>query len=55
MLQRWLMSQVNISSITIDLDSTALPGNSSQEGGAKGYNPRLRGRNAHHPLIAFIE
>lgn len=54
-LHRWQMSQVNISSITVDLDSTVLPRNGSQEGSTKGYNPRRRGRNSHHPLIAFIE
>jgi len=25
-----------------------------QEGAARGYNPRKPGRNAHHPLMAFV-
>ena len=25
-----------------------------QEGSAKGYNPNKRGRNSHHPLMAFV-
>ena len=25
-----------------------------QEGSTKGYNPNKRGRNSHHPLMAFI-
>jgi hypothetical protein len=26
----------------------------NQEGAKKGYNPKKRGRNSHHPLIAFV-
>jgi len=26
----------------------------NQEGSAKGYNPNKRGRNSHHPLMAFV-
>lgn len=38
----------------MDLDSTVITRYGDQEGSAKGYNPQKRGRNSHHPLIAFI-
>jgi hypothetical protein len=25
-----------------------------QEGAKKGYNPKKKGRNSHHPIIAFV-
>ena len=36
------------------MDSTVITRYGNQEGAAKGYNPNKRGRNSHHPLIAFI-
>lgn len=53
-LQAWLLNQVNIERITLDLDSTVITRSGSQQGSAKGYNPLRRGRNSHHPLIAFV-
>jgi len=53
-LQAWLLSQVNIECITLDLDSTVITRAGTQQGSAKGYNPLRRGRNSHHPLIAFV-
>ncbi len=53
-LQNWLINLVNIERITVDLDSTVITRAGTQEGSAKGYNPLKRGRNSHHPLIAFI-
>jgi len=53
-LQRWLLNQTNMGSLTIDLDSTVITREGNQEGSAKGYNPNRRGRNSHHPLIAFV-
>ena len=53
-LHSWLMDQVNIEHITLDLDSTVITRAGNQEGSAKGYNPLRRGRNSHHPLIAFV-
>ena len=54
-LQKWFLEQLEIENITIDLDSTVITRYGAQEGSAKGYNPQKRGRNSHHPLIAFIE
>ena len=53
-LQKWFVDQVEIENITLDIDSTVITRYGSQEGSAKGYNPQKRGRNSHHPLIAFI-
>lgn len=53
-LQKWFIDKVNIEKVTLDVDSTVLTRYGEQEGSAKGYNPRKRGRNSHHPLIAFI-
>lgn len=53
-LHSWLIDQVRIPEITLDLDSTVITRSGAQEGSAKGYNPLKRGRNSHHPLIAFI-
>jgi hypothetical protein len=40
--------------VTVDFDSTVITREGSQEGSAKGYNPNRRGRNSHHPLLAFV-
>lgn len=40
--------------VTVDLDSTVITREGCQQGSAKGYNPNRRGRNCHHPLMAFI-
>ena len=48
------MSQANVGALTIDLDSTVITRERNQEGSAKGYNPNRRGRNSHHPLMAFV-
>ena len=53
-LHRWMMEQVHLSEITLDLDSTVITRSGQQEGSAKGYNPMKRGRNSHHPLMAFV-
>ena len=53
-LQQWFFSQMNIGKLTIDFDSTVITREGKQqEGAAIGYNPNRRGRNSHHPLIAF--
>jgi len=52
---RWLFDKLHLNPITLDVDSTVLTRWGSQiEGGAKGYNPRNRGRASHHPLLAFV-
>jgi len=53
-LQRWFFSLINIGAVTVDFDSTVITLEGTQEGSAKGYNPNRKGRNSHHPLMAFI-
>jgi len=53
-LQHWFFDQINVDNITIDFDSTVITRYGDQEGSAKGYNPNKRGRNSHHPLMAFV-
>ena len=53
-LQRWFFSQISVGAVTVDFDSTVITREGGQEGSAKGYNPNRRGRNSHHPLMAFI-
>ena len=53
-LQSWFFGQINMGAVTVDFDSTVITREGVQEGSAKGYNPNRRGRNSHHPLIAFI-
>jgi hypothetical protein len=53
-LQQWFFSQINVGAVTVDFDSTVITRDGSQEGSAKGYNPNRKGRNSHHPLLAFI-
>lgn len=53
-LQNWFMQQLEISNITVDFDSTVITRYGGQEGSAVGYNPNKKGRNSHHPLMAFI-
>jgi hypothetical protein len=51
---KWFFSQIPIEKFTLDLDSTVVTRYGSQEGSARGYNPNKKGRNSHHPLMAFI-
>ena len=53
-LQHWFFSQIQVDNITVDLDSTVITKYGQQEGSARGYNPNKRGRNSHHPLMAFV-
>ncbi len=39
---------------TLDLDSTIFNREGTQQGAAKGYNPRRPGRKSHHPLLAVL-
>lgn len=52
--QKWFIDNLGIDNITIDLDSTVITRYGNQQGSAKGYNPQKKGRNSHHPLMAFI-
>ncbi len=40
--------------VTLDLDSTVIGVNCSQEGAAKGFNPKKKGQNSYHPLLCFV-
>lgn len=53
-LQHSLMEKLILGKITVDFDSTVITRFGDQEGSAIGYNPNKRGRNSHHPLMAFI-
>jgi hypothetical protein len=55
-LWRWLLGllQEPFGGFTLDLDSTIFNREGSQEGSAKGYNPRRPGRKSHHPLLAVL-
>ena len=54
-LQQNFLNQINVGALTIDLDSSVITRYGNQEGAKKGYNPKKKGRNSHHPLIAFID
>jgi len=43
-----------LSRITIDCDSTEQTVFGHQEGAAKGYNPKNKGKLSYHPLICFL-
>lgn len=51
----WFFDQVRINNITLDIDSTVLTRYGDQQGAKRGYNPQKRGRNSHHPLLAFVD
>jgi hypothetical protein len=50
----WIFQNLNINYFTLDIDSTVMTRYGGQEGANKGYNPAKRGRNSHHPIIAFV-
>lgn len=51
---QWLFNKLGLGPVTLDVDSSVLTRWGSKiEGGAKGYNPKNRGRASHHPLLAF--
>lgn len=55
-LWRWLLGLLACgkAGFSLDLDSTVFSREGSQEGAAKGYNPRRKGRKSHHPLLAVL-
>ncbi len=53
-LNKSFFSKIPLSSFTLDLDSSVVVRYGEQEGSKKGYNPNKKGRNSHHPLMAFI-
>ncbi|MDR1258275.1 MAG: IS1380 family transposase [Tannerellaceae bacterium] len=50
----WFFRNLQINYFTLDIDSTIITRYGEQEGAKKGYNPNKKGRNSHHPLIAFV-
>ncbi len=53
-IYRWFFDRLSIDRLTLDVDSTVITRCGQQQGATKGYNPNKRGRNSHHPLLAFI-
>jgi len=54
-VNQWFFSQVKLDNYTLDVDSTVLTRYGTQQGAKRGYNPTKRGRNSHHPLLAFVD
>ena len=52
-LSRWFWDRLSAQTWTIDLDSSVLTRYGHKEGSTRGYNPRRRGKQSHHPLMAF--
>ena len=52
----WLLGLVRApkEGFSLDLDSTVFQRSGTQQGAAKGYNPRRPGRKSHHPLLAVL-
>ena len=48
------VKKCGLSRITIDCDSTEQTVFGHQEGAAKGYNPKNKGKLSYHPLICFV-
>ena len=55
-LWRWLgrLLKCPVAGFSLDLDSTVFCREGQQEGARKGFNPRRKGRNSHHPLLAVL-
>lgn len=55
-LWRWLLRLLACpkAGFSLDLDSTVFCREGKQEGARKGFNPRRKGRNSHHPLLAVL-
>ena len=50
----WFFSNIHLNHFTLDIDSSVITRYGEQEGSKKGYNPKKKGRNSHHPIIAFV-
>jgi hypothetical protein len=40
--------------VTLDIDSTVIGVNGSQQGAAKGFNPKKKGQKSYNPLLCFV-
>ncbi len=54
-LSSWFFQQIKLDNYTLDIDSTVITRYGDQQGAKRGYNPNKRGRNSHHPLLAFVD
>jgi hypothetical protein len=54
MFARNWVKKCGLSQITIDCDSTEQTVFGHQEGAAKGYNPKHKGKLSYHPLLCFV-
>lgn len=50
----WFFDKIQLNYFTLDIDSTGITRYGEKQGSKKGYNPQKKGRNSHHPLIAFV-
>lgn len=55
-LWKWMLELMEAPKVgfSLDLDSTVFLREGSQQGAAKGYNPRRPGRKSHHPILAVL-
>ncbi len=53
-INQWFFEQIHFDNFTLDIDSSVITRYGEQEGSKKGYNPAKRGRNSHHPIMAFV-
>jgi len=53
-LNQWWFNGLGYSNMTLDVDSTVITRFGDQEGAEVGYNPRYKGRESHHPILAFL-
>jgi len=50
----YFFQSLQLNYYTLDIDSSVITRYGQQEGAKKGYNPKKKGRNSHHPIIAFV-
>ena len=53
-LYSWFFDQLHFDNYTLDVDSSVITRYGQQQGAKRGYNPKKKGRNSHHPLFAFV-
>lgn len=53
-LGQWFFNQLKFNNFILDVDSSVITRYGEQEGSKRGYNPKKKGRNSHHPLFAFV-
>lgn len=54
-LMKYILDQVPIRFMTLDIDSSVITRYGKQECANKGYNPGKRGRPSHNPIMAFSD